>query len=88
MSQKVEKGLPYFVLLGYVVWLSSFILPGDLLGNALGPIRWGGVTTLMICPIIGILGVIVALIFKKIPLVVLSSILIFSFFISWGLASF
>lgn len=88
MSKTMRKALPYFILVGYLMWLSSFILPENLLGNTFGGLRWGGIVTLYICPIMGIIGAAGSLLIKKLPLAILSVLLIFSFFISWGLSSF
>lgn len=87
MLKKVNITL---VILGYLIFLVSFFLPADFLSNFLGNFRFAGFVTIVICPVLGIFGLIFtyrAYKFGNVFLILANLGLLFSFPIGWFVTS-
>lgn len=68
----------YIFFIGFLVLLISFLVPQDIL-NSLGPIRPVGLSTVFICPPLGILGLVLSIRKKDWLFVLLNFLLVGSF---------
>lgn len=79
LQRKRSRFVPYLLILGYLLWGSAFTLPNHFWGNILNQEPWGIFITLYLCPLIGLVGLIFSVGFKKIKLGVGSLILVGAF---------
>lgn len=81
------------VVIGFLLLISIFILPASFLHTILGNLRWGGLVTVFINPLLGIIGFVALLVqyfrSKRLQkmLLCLNICLIFSFPIMMMIAS-
>ncbi len=54
--RKKSKGGYVTFIIGALLLGSVFLLPDDIFSSFLGSVRWGGVVTLVLCPILGLFG--------------------------------
>lgn len=75
MLKNIEK---YTFILGIIIFVISYILPVDLL-NEFTELKPLGISTIFICPILGIIGLISSIKRKSILFVFLNLLLVLSF---------
>ncbi|MDU2830596.1 MAG: hypothetical protein E7C03_09125 [Anaerococcus sp.] len=75
MLKNIEK---YTFVLGIIIFVISYILPVDLL-NKITELKPLGISTIFICPILGIIGLISSIKRKSIIFVFLNLLLVLSF---------
>lgn len=79
--------------LGYLGLMLFFLLPPNTFSNFLGELKIGGFVTIIFCPMIGIIGLIVSGLtykihkFVRISFIVSYILFIFAFFIIWTIIS-
>ena len=75
-----KKCIPKITLImGLLLMGLSWVLPYDLLESILAPLRIGGLFTMYICPVIGIIGLVIAIFNKKVWLVIGNLTIFFAF---------
>lgn len=89
-AENFKKASISFIVLGYILLISTFFLPADFLAGSLGGLRIAGLITVFVCPAFGVLGLIftyLAYQFRNIFLLLANIVLLFSFPIAWFVAS-
>lgn len=75
LRTNVEK---HTILLGIVVFIISYIVPVNLF-NKFTELKPLGISTIFICPVLGIMGLIFSIKRKSIPFIFLNLLLLLSF---------
>ena len=80
MKIKRIECIPMITLsIGIILMVLSVILPPELLQNILGANKIGGLFTIIICPVIGLIGLVIAVLKKKVLLAIGNLAVIFAF---------
>lgn len=90
MNKTIKNLNMGLLFLGAILFVAPFLLPGDFLSGYLGELRFGGLTSIFLCPVIGLLGLILTYReykFEKKGLFLAFAIITLSFPISHAISS-